>query len=146
MDDTDMTLSERVVETVSSALDTDPLDLPPIEKSISSEALDYLFHPGHQPEGAYTIFPYCDLWVVVHSKGCVDVFEEYRATAQEGQLPSTVDELSTDERVIVLHFGDEKYLFFEDHLDEFHKIVGAAEDSDEAWERAIEFARQHPSE
>ena len=135
-------LSERVVSTVADVLDEDPMELPPLERSISADALDYLFHRENHPPGAYTVFPYCDLWVVAHSNGTVDVFENYRATTAGEQLPDDVPDPSTDERMVVLLFEGKRYTFYEDQLDTFHEIVSEADSSDEAWEETIEFARQ----
>ena len=134
-------LSELVVATVADVLGEDPLELPPLEGTISASALDYLFHRKDEPPGAYTVFPYCDLWVVVHSTGTVDVFENYRATTAGEQLPDDVSEPTTDERMAVLHFRDERYVFFEEQLDVLHRIVSEAATSDEAWTEAIDFAR-----
>lgn len=104
MGDEGRTLSERVVAIVADVLGEDPLDLPPLEETISGDALDYLFYRKHHPPGAYTVFPYCDLWVVAHSIGTVDVFDTYRATSAGEQLPPDVPEPSTDERMAVFHF------------------------------------------
>ena len=59
----------RVVQTVGKALGEDPTELPPIQQTISADALDLLFHQGTQPSGAYTVFPYSGVWVFVHSDG-----------------------------------------------------------------------------
>lgn len=133
-------LSERVVATVADVLDEDPLELPPLEDTLSADALDYLFHRENHPPGAYTVFPYSDVWVVVHSDGTVDVFDSYRATSTGEQLPDGV-EPATDERTAVLHVGDEWYTLYEDQLDDLHRIVSEAGSCDEAWEDAIEYAR-----
>lgn len=134
-------LSERVVSTVAEVLGRDPTELPPLEETIHADALDYLFRKNHPP-GAYTVFPYCDHWVVAHSTGAVDVFDEYRATSAGEQLPDDVPEPSADERMVVFHFRDERYTFYEDQLDELHRIVSRADDTDEAWDRTVEFARE----
>lgn len=135
-------LSDRVVSTVADVLEEDPLSLPPLEETISADALDYLFHREGHPPGAYTVFPYCDLWVVAHSTGAVDVFDTYHATSAGDQLPDDVPEPSTDERMVVLYFRDEQHVFFEDQLDTLHRIISQAADSDEAWEGTIEYARE----
>lgn len=95
-------LSDRIVFTVADVLDEDPTELPPLERTRSADALDYLFHRDRHPPGAYTVFPYCDLWVVAHSTGTVDVFDTYRATTAGEQLPDDVPEPTTDERIVVL--------------------------------------------
>lgn len=135
-------LSERVIYTVADVLNEDPTELPQLERTISADALDYLFHRKDHPPGAYTVFPYCDLWVVVHSTGTVDVFETYEATSAEEQLPADVGEPTTDDRLVVLHFEDERYTFYGDQLQDLHRIVREADDSDEAWEDTVSFARQ----
>lgn len=142
MGDTGRKLSQRVISTVADVLETDPMDLPPLEETISADALNYLFHRENHPPGAYTVFPYCDLWVVAHSTGTVDVFDTYRATTAGEQLPDDVPGPTTDERVVVLHFKNERYTFYEDQLDTFHQIVSEADNSDDAWEETIEYARQ----
>ena len=142
MNDRRQALSDRVVSTVADVLATDPLELPPLEHTISADALDYLFQRENHPSGAYTVFPYCDLWVVVHSTGTVDVFETYRATTAGEQLPDDVPEPSTDERMAVLYFRDERYTFYEDELDTLHRIIAEAETSDEAWDDVIEYGRE----
>lgn len=134
-------LSERVVETVADVLDEDPLDLPPLEDTISADALNYLFHRENQPPGAYTVFPYCDLWVVVHSNGTIDVFDSYRATSAGDQLPDGV-EPATEERMAVLHVDHERYTFYEDELDDLREIVSAADSCEGAWDGAVEYARE----
>ena len=135
-------LSDRVISTVADVLDEDPLALPPLEETISADALNYLFHREGHPPGAYTVFPYCDLWVVAHSTGAVDVFDTYHATTAGDQLPDDVPEPSTDERMVVLYFRDEQHTFYEDQLDTLHQIISQAADSDEAWEDTIEYARE----
>ena len=135
-------LSDRVISTVAEVLDEDPMTLPPLEETISADALNYLFHREGHPPGAYTVFPYCDLWVVAHSTGAVDVFDTYHATTAGDQLPDDVPEPTTDERMIVLYFRDEQHIFYEDQLDTLHQIISEAPNSDEAWEDAIEYARE----
>lgn len=135
-------LSERVISTVADVLGEDPLELPPLEHTISAEALNYLFHRENHPPGAYTVFPYCDLWVVAHSTGTVDVFDTYRATSAGDQLPDDAPEPCADERMAVLHFKNERYTFYEDQLDTFHQIISEADTSDEAWDDVIDYARK----
>ena len=118
------------------------MELPPLEKTISADALNYLFHRKHHPPGAYTIFPYCNLWVVVHSTGTIDIFDTYRTTTAGEQFPDNVSEPSTDERMVVFHFKNERYTFYEDQLDTLRQIVSEANSSHEAWEDSIEYARQ----
>lgn len=142
MGDESQRLSNRVISTVADVLDEDPLTLPPLEETISADALNYLFNRDGHPPGAYTVFPYCDLWVVAHSTGAVDVFDTYHATSAGDQLPDDVPEPSTDERMVVLYFRDEQYIIYEDQLDTLHQIISAAATSDEAWEETIEYARE----
>lgn len=142
MGDEGQKLSERVITTVAKVLDKDPVELPPLERTISADALDYLFHREQHPPGAYTVFPYCDLWVVAHSTGTIDVFDTYRATTAEEQFPDDVPEPAIDERIAVLHFKNERYTFYEDQLDTLHKIIAEADTADEAWEESIEYAQQ----
>lgn len=142
MGDDSRQLSDRVISTVADVLNKDPMELPPLEHTISADALDYLFHRENHPPGAYTVFPYCDLWVVAHSTGTVDVFDTYHATTAGDQLPDDVPEPSTDERMVVLHFKNERYTFYEDHLATLHQIISKADNSDEAWEDTIEYARE----
>lgn len=142
MDDDRSEISDRVVATVADVLGEDPLELPPLQGTINADALDYLFHRKDRPPGAYTVFPYCGLWVVVHSTGTVDVFETYRASSTGEQRPDDVPEPSTDERMVVLYFENERYALYEDQIDAVHEIVAEADDSDEAWEGVVEYARE----
>lgn len=135
-------LSERVVYTVAEALDADPTELPPLERTIGGDELDYLFHRKDHPPGAYTVFPYCDLWVVAHSTGSVDVFETYHATTAAERLPEDASEPTTDDRLVVFHFENERYTFYEDELDALHRIISTADDSDEAWADTRDYARR----
>lgn len=142
MGSTDRTRAETVIYTVADALDEDPVDLPPLERTISADALNALFREKNQPADAYTLFPYCDLWVVVHSDGTVDVFKEYAATSAGRKLPADVPEPSADERLVLLYVGGEEYTFYEDELERLHEIISDAEGSEEAWEKTIEYAKQ----
>lgn len=137
-------LSMRVVETVAKALGEDPTELPPIERTISADALDLLFHEGTQPSGAYTVFPYCGVWVLAHSDGKVDVFDEFRATSTDEALPDEMAELSTEDQLLVLDVDDERHAFRGDELETVHEIVDEADGSSEAWEETIEYAKEQP--
>lgn len=139
-------LSDRVITTVANVLERDPIELPPLQDTIEAKALDYLFHREGQPPGAYTVFPYCDLWVVVHSTGTIDVFDDYRATSADEQLPEGVHEPTTDDRIVVFHFRDKRYTFFEDEIDTLHDIISEADTGDEAWDEVIEYAEEHADE
>ena len=141
MDNDIDTLSERVIYTVAEVLDKDPIELPPLEETISADALDELFHRKTHPAGAFTVFPYCELWVVAHSRGSVDIFETYHTTTAGEQFPDSVPEPSADERVAVLHFEGERYTIGDDQLDTVHEIVAEADTSGEAWDETIQFAR-----
>lgn len=135
-------MSERIIYATAEVLDRDPMDLPPLEETISADALDSLSHRKDLPSGAHTVFPYCDLWVVAHSSGTVDLFETYHLTTEDERLPEGVSEPTTDERMVVLHVGNEEYTFYEDQLDTLHEIVAEADDSDEAWEETMAYARR----
>lgn len=135
-------LSERVVTTVAEALGKNPIELPPLEHTISADALDYLFHRKPHPEGAYTVFPYCDLWVVVHCGGAIDVFETYRATTASEQFPDGTSKPSPDERIAVLYVGTERFTLYREQLDAVHRIVSEATTGEEAWDETVEYARR----
>lgn len=104
-------LSMRVVETVGKALGADPTELPPIEQTISADALDLLFYEGARPSGAYTVFPYSGVWVLVHSDGTIDVFNDFKATSTDEALPDDVSEPATDDRLLILDINDERHAF-----------------------------------
>ena len=144
--DHDRRLSERIFITVAEALDTDPAELPPLERTISADALDRLFHRKNHPLGARTGLPYSGLWVAAYTDGNIDVFETYRAATIAERLPNDDSGVITDEPAVVLHFRDERYAFHEDRLDVFHEIITEAEDSDEAWEEMAQFARRQTTE
>ena len=119
-------ISERIVSTAAEILDKDPMELPPLEYTISGDALDELFCRKPQPAGAYTVFPYCGLWIAVHSTGAINVFETYHATTPGRQLPDEVPEPTTDDRIAVLHFENERYIFSGERLDSLHQIIADA--------------------
>ena len=135
-------LSMRVVETVAKALGEDPTELPQLQRTISADALDLLFHEGAQPSGAYTVFPYSGVWVLVHSDGTVDVFDEFKATSTDDVLPNEVSEPSADDELLILNVNDERHAFHGDELEEIHEIMDEADDSSEAWEETIEYAQE----
>lgn len=139
-------LSDRVISTVAEVLERDSMDMPPLHDTIEADALDYLFHRKGQPPGAYTVFPYCELWVVVHSTGTIDVFDDYRATSAEEQLPEDVPEPTTDDRIVVLHFKNDRYTFYEDEIDTLHAIISDADSGDDAWDEVIEYAVEQSGE
>lgn len=122
-------------------LHTGQMTLRPVGRSAIPYALDYLFHREGRPPGAYTVVPYCDLWVAAHSTGTVDVFETYHATSAGDQSPDDVPEPSTDERMVVLYLRDEQHICYEDRLETLHQIGSQAADSDEARDETIEYAR-----
>lgn len=138
---TDADVSEKIVYTVAEALDADPTEIPPLERTISADALDSLFHEGNPLPGAYTVFPYCGVWVMVHGDERVDVFSEYETTSATEDLPDEVDEPTSDERMVVLHAEGERHAVPEDELDAFQEIVEEADDTEEAWEESIEYAQ-----
>ncbi|MFC6765215.1 HalOD1 output domain-containing protein [Natrinema soli] len=135
-------LSTRVVFTVAEALGTDPVDLPSLEKTISSEALNNLFHEETALPGAYIVFPYCDVWVMVHSDRTVDVFTEYVATTAVDDVPTDSDGKPTDDRMVVLSAENERHAFADGELETLHEIVAEADDATEAWEDTINYAEQ----
>lgn len=138
----EMAVSEQVVYTVAEVHGTDPAALPPLEKTISSEALNDLFHKANPPPGAYTVFPYCDVWVMVHSNGTVDVFKEYAATSALEEFSDEVEDLTTDDRMVVLHAENDRHTLYDDELETVHEIIDEADDCDEAWEDTLAYAQQ----
>lgn len=136
-------LSMRVVETVAKALGKDPTELPPIQDTISADALDLLFHEGNQPSGAYTVFPYSGVWVFVHSDETIDVFDEFKATSADEDIPDEVLEPSTEDQLLILEANDERHALHGDELEDVHEIMDEVDDSSEAWEKTIEYARDH---
>lgn len=143
----DRRISEKVITTVAEVLDEDPIDLPPLERTISSDALDTLFHPNERLPGAYTIFPYCDLWVTVHSNGTVNVFDNFVGTSAADRFPEPTATSVRDDRLAILFANGNTYTFYRDDLDELQEIVDAADDYEQAWEAAIEYAHaSSPSE
>ncbi|WP_161605623.1 HalOD1 output domain-containing protein [Natrialba asiatica] len=135
-------LSTRVVFTVAEVVGTDPVDLPPLEKTISSEALNNLFHEDTSLPGAYLVFPYCDVWVMVHGDRTVDVFTEYAATTAVNAVPTDSDGQPTDDRMVVLSAQNGRHAFADDELETLHEIVEGADDATEAWEDTINYAEQ----
>lgn len=72
----DETVGEQVVTAVADALDTDPLELPPLYEVIDPDALDHLFEtgfPARRRGPGLVIFTLADCEVVVHSDGDIDV-------------------------------------------------------------------------
>lgn len=67
--------SEGVVEALSAATDTDPLDTEPLQHYVDTESLDALVESSRDDHVRVT-FTYDDLGVVVESSGAVDVFSE----------------------------------------------------------------------
>lgn len=110
------------------------------EETISADALNELFHDENPLPGAYTVFPYCDVWVMIHGDKTVDVFREYATTSAEEDLPDEVEEPTTDERMVVLKVGDERYSVHDDELEELGEVIKEADSSEEAWEETIEYA------
>lgn len=137
-----MPVSDRVVRTVAEAHGEDPLNLPPIEETISSDALNDLFEEEGHPPGALLLFPYHGVWVAVHGDESVDVFEEYVATSGHEDTPTVGAERSTDDRLVVLHAEDDRHVFPDNELETLHEIVDEAGDSEEAWEDAMDYAEQ----
>lgn len=132
----------RVIETVATALEKDPAELPPLQETISADALDMLFQEGGQPPGAYTVFPYSGVWVLVHSDGTIDIFDEFKATSRDDVLPDEKPEPSTDDAIVILDTGDERHAFHGEDLDEVHDIVDEADDCSDAWEETLEYATE----
>lgn len=138
----EMSIAERVVRTVAEAHGEDPLDLPPLEATISSDALNDLFEEGGHPPGALLLFPYHGVWVAVHSDGSVDVFKEYAATSGHEDGPTVDADRSTDDRLVILHDQDDRHVFPDDELETLHEIVDEADDSEQAWEDAMDYAER----
>ena len=136
-------LSMQVVETVAKALGKDPTELPPLQQTISADALDLLFHQGASPSGAFTVFPYYGVWVLVHSDGTIDIFDDFMATSADDDLPDEVSEPSTDDPLLILAVNDERYALHGDELEDVHEIMDEADDSSEAWEETIEYTQEH---
>lgn len=135
-------LSIRVVETVAKALGKDSTELPPIQDTISASALDLLFHQGESPSGAFTVFPYSGVWVLVHSDGTIDVFDDFMASSADEELPDEVSEPSTDNPLLILAVNDERYALYGDELEDIHEVIDEADDSSEAWEETIEYVQE----
>lgn len=136
------TLSVRVAETVAKALGKDPTELPPLQHTIRADALDLLFHEGNRSSGAYTVFPYSGVWVLVHSDETIDVFDGFKATSADEDLPDEVSEPSTDDQFLILNVEDERHALHGDELEDVHEIMDEADDSSEAWEKTIEYAQE----
>jgi len=71
-------VSERVVEAVADATNTDPLDLEPLYTRIDPDALDAMFGGGSETgrtEGRVS-FPMAGCQVVVTADGTIDVSEQ----------------------------------------------------------------------
>lgn len=136
-------LATRVVVTVAEVVGRDPVELPPLQKTISSEALNDLFHEDTPLPGAYVMFPYCDVWVIVHGDRTIDVFTEYAATTAADDVPTDSEGQPTDDQVVVLHAENGRHTFAaDDDLETLHEIVEGADDAAEAWEDTITFAEQ----
>lgn len=137
-----MDVSEQVIYTVADVHGEDPTELPQLEETISSDALNNLFHKENHPPGTYIAFPYCDVWVMIHSNRSVDVFKEHAATSALEDFPDTVEDLPTDEPTVILHAKNDRYTFSEDKLGTVHEIVEEADDGKEAWENTLDYAEQ----
>lgn len=137
-----MDVSEQVIYTVAEVHDEDPAELPPLEATISSDALNDLFHKEHHPPGTHIAFPYSDVWVMIHSNRTVDVFKEHAATSALEDFPDTVEDLTTEEPMVVLHAENDRHTFSENELEILHEIVEGADDGGEAWEETLDYAEQ----
>lgn len=135
-------LSTQVVFTVAEVVGEDPAELPPLERTIRSEALNNLFHEDTPLPGAYVVFPYCDVWVMVHGNRTVDVFTEYAATTAVDDVPTDSDGQPTDDRMVVLHAENGRHAFADDELETLHEIVEEAGHATEAWEGTLDYAEQ----
>lgn len=142
MDRGEMDVSAQVVYTVAEALGEDPTELPQLEETISSDALNDLFHKENHPPGTYIAFPYSGVWVIIHSNRTIDVFKEHAATSALEDFPDTVENLRTDEPMVVLHAENDRHTFSEDELEMIHEIVKEAENGTEAWENTLSYAEQ----
>ncbi len=135
-------LSTQVVFTVAEVVGEDPTELPPLERTISSEALNNLFHEDMPLPGAYLVFPYCGVWVMVHGNRTIDVFTEYAATTAVDDVPTDSGGQPTDDRMVVLHAENGRHAFTDDELETLHKIVEEADHVTEAWEDTLDYAEQ----
>lgn len=92
----DDTVCEQVVAAVADALDTDPLELPPLYEVIDPDALDHLFDtsfPNGRRGPGRVMFTLAGCEVVVHSDGAIGV------TAPQDQSPAPSTIVFADERV-----------------------------------------------
>lgn len=134
----DRPLSLRVVETVAEALDKEPIALPPIEETISAEALNTLFSSSALT-GAYTLFPYAGVWVSATSDGAVEVNRapplatNYTAALEEVEIDS-------DEPHVVLATDEDTHAFDDEEFDDIHEIVTETDSPNEACEELVEYA------
>lgn len=80
------------------------------------------------------MFPYCDLWVVVHSDGTVNVFDEYVTTNAEGNTTIQNSDALSGNRIVRLHVDGESYTFHDEEIDELHALVRQTDECEEAWE------------
>ncbi|MFC6764620.1 HalOD1 output domain-containing protein [Natrinema soli] len=136
-------LSTQVVFTVAEVVGEDPEELPPLERTISSEALNNLFREDTPLLGAYLVFPYCDVWMMVHSDRTVDVFTEYAATTAVDDVPTDSGGHPTDDRMVVLHAENGRHAFADDdELETLHEIAEEADDATDAWEGTLDYAEQ----
>lgn len=79
--------------------------------------------------------------MLVHSDGTVDIFDGFKATSADDDIPDEVSEPSTDDPLLILDVNDERHALHGDELEDVHEIVDEADDSSEAWEEAIEYAQ-----
>lgn len=138
----EMDVAEQVIYTVAEVHGKDPVELPQLEETISSDALNDLFHRENHPPGTYIAFPYCDVWVLIHSNRTIDVFKEHAATSALEDFPDTVEDLTADEPMAVLHAENDRHTFSKDELETVHEIVEEAEDGKEAWETTLDYAER----
>lgn len=68
-------ITERVVDAVAAAEDRDPIELPPLQDVIETDALDALFDTDRGAETApiELCFCYSESIVTVHGDGAIDV-------------------------------------------------------------------------
>ncbi len=79
---------------------------------------------------------------MIHSNRTVDVFKEHAATSALEDFPETVEDLPTDEPMVVLHAENDRHTFSQAEVETVHEIVEEADDGKEAWEETLDYAEQ----
>lgn len=68
-------VTSQVIDAVASAEDRDPVELPPLQEVVETDALDALFDTARDAEASPVelCFCYSESIVTVHSEGMIDV-------------------------------------------------------------------------